>query len=210
MKISAYPSGKYASIGTPDESPRKACNLRSILTATKSNSDDTKNKGINYEDLRVIKRIDKGKCMIFLANSRKSTKKYALKVFPSTDPKKTSHFFKNEIRFRDLKHKNVIEMVGYKNRMEMIVDGKKANASYIIMEYAPYKDFCQAILDYDIFEDDEVLVRTYFHQLIEGIEYLHGKGIAHLDLKLENLLTINNFFFRKAVVVHLVLLVQIL
>lgn len=31
-------------------------------------------------------------------------------------------------------------------------------------------------------------MRTYFHQLVEGIEYLHNNGFAHLDLKLENLL----------------------
>jgi len=31
------------------------------------------------------------------------------------------------------------------------------------------------------------VIRTYFHQLIEGLEYIHSKGFAHFDLKLENL-----------------------
>lgn len=31
------------------------------------------------------------------------------------------------------------------------------------------------------------MIRTYFHQLIEGLEYIHSKGFAHFDLKLENL-----------------------
>jgi len=30
--------------------------------------------------------------------------------------------------------------------------------------------------------------RTYFHHLVEGVDYLHKNGVAHLDLKLDNLL----------------------
>jgi serine/threonine protein kinase len=30
--------------------------------------------------------------------------------------------------------------------------------------------------------------RTIFHQLIEGVEYMHQIGIAHRDLKPENIL----------------------
>ena len=33
-----------------------------------------------------------------------------------------------------------------------------------------------------------MLARTFFHHLIEGLEYLHSNGIAHLDLKLEKLM----------------------
>ena len=40
---------------------------------------------------------------------------------------------------------------------------------------------------------DEKLVRTYFRQLIEDLEYLHHRGVAHLDIKLENLLIDANF-----------------
>ena len=28
--------------------------------------------------------------------------------------------------------------------------------------------------------------KCYLHQLIEGLEYLHGKGIVHRDMKLGN------------------------
>jgi len=45
---------------------------------------------------------------------------------------------------------------------------------------------------------DEKLIRSFFRQLIDGIEYLHETGIAHLDLKPENLLLGANFNMKIA------------
>ena len=40
---------------------------------------------------------------------------------------------------------------------------------------------------------DEGVVRYYFKQLWEAVNYLHMQDIWHRDLKLENLLLDNNF-----------------
>ena len=55
------------------------------------------------------------------------------------------------------------------------------------MEVARYGDF-SFLINNTTFSKDEKMVRTYFHQLIQGIEYLHSQGISHLDLKPDNLL----------------------
>lgn len=55
------------------------------------------------------------------------------------------------------------------------------------MEYAPHGDLGSFIRHHkSVF--DQKLVRTFFHHLISGLEYLHSNGIYHLDIKPSNLL----------------------
>ncbi len=65
------------------------------------------------------------------------------------------------------------------------------------MEYAPFGDFCD-LLSSNVISNDEKLIRTYFHQLIDGLEYLHDKGVAHLDLKPENILLGEDYLLKIA------------
>lgn len=71
-------------------------------------------------------------------------------------------------------HSNVIET------MEVLKDNQKW---YQIMEYAPFDLF--AIVMTGKMEKPEVF--CCFKQLLRGVEYLHGMGLAHRDLKLDNL-----------------------
>jgi len=67
------------------------------------------------------------------------------------------------------------------------VDKKEKKISYTLMELAPFGDYFDLIITNKVFLEEK-LVRTYFHQLIAGLEYLHARNIAHLDIKPENLL----------------------
>mmetsp|Transcript_25302 Transcript_25302/g.22322 ORF Transcript_25302/g.22322 Transcript_25302/m.22322 type:complete len:80 (+) Transcript_25302:447-686(+) len=59
--------------------------------------------------------------------------------------------------------------------------------NYILLEHAMYGNLSK-INSYQAAHNDEKLVRTYFQQLINGLEYLHTNGVSHLDIKTVNLL----------------------
>jgi Serine/threonine protein kinase len=119
-----------------------------------------------------------------------------MKLFPLYD-NNVLPYFTNEIRFAFLHHKNVISIVQYEAHKEVVKDNKVCKFSYILMEFCPYGDFFGLLMDLKIQFEDKLL-RTYFHQLIEGIEYLHTHGVAHLDIKPENLLLGEDFQLKIA------------
>lgn len=55
----------------------------------------------------------------------------------------------------------------------------------LIFEYCPGTDFFSYIQDAHPSVKEEL---TYFKQFIEGVSYMHKIGIAHMDLKLENIM----------------------
>lgn len=81
---------------------------------------------------------------------------------------------------RNLKHKNVIELLD-------VLYNEEKQKMYLIMEYCV--GGLQEILDHapekklPLFQ-----AHRYFQQLINGLEYLHGRGVIHKDIKPGNLL----------------------
>ena len=61
---------------------------------------------------------------------------------------------------------------------------------YIIMEYCKHGELFDYIVKKEKLSEEESSI--FFYQLINGIEYIHSKGISHRDLKPENLLLAEN------------------
>jgi len=123
---------------------------------------------------------------VFLIQSPDSGAQYAWKVFPYVDGQ-PSIKYKLESRISQLSHPNIVKVLKTQDKQRMQHKAKDFCASFIIMERCVYGDLSHLRNNTTLFEDER-LVRTYFHQLIRGFEYLHSQGIAHLDLKPDNLM----------------------
>jgi serine/threonine protein kinase len=144
------------------------------------------NKAFCYGKMKILKKISQKKLHVLLVNFQYDTKPRILKVYPFKNGKPSISFY-NEARFRDIRHQNIISMIHYSISEELEVNGSPITCSFILMEYASYGDFSSVIaLQKNIYDDK--LARTYFHQLINGLEYLHSLGACHHDIKTHNLL----------------------
>jgi len=76
-----------------------------------------------------------------------------------------------------LKHPGVVALRGY------VEIGKEF---YIFMELAANGELFSRVKETGCL--DEWQARAYFYQLMSGVQYLHTSGVAHRDLKLENIL----------------------
>jgi len=147
-------------------------------------------------DVLVQSMLGCSNVLVCLAVDPIYRREYAMKIFPYKDGK-LDQMYLNETRFMHLSHANIISYRGRKDERKFKFRSKEVVGSYLLMEYACFGDFETILNQYDIFKDEK-LVRTYFHQLIEGLEYLHSQGVAHLDLKIENLLMGSDFTLKIA------------
>jgi len=170
---------------TTDDLTRTTAKFDEVLSK-RPRPRDPSDSPVAYQSLNVVKRLSKAKFPVYLTSSKVNNQNYAMKIF-SHKGEQPHPYYRNETRFASLKHPNVIDIVYYENEKDTLYRGELKKVSYILMEYAPHGDFFDFVTKYRDSLDDK-LVRTYFRQLIDGIEYLHSARVAHLDLKPENLL----------------------
>ena len=90
-----------------------------------------------------------------------------------------------------LDHPNIIRMVDSADKTKVTLDREDQTVSYIGLEYASHGDLYEVVSEHG--KMSEILTRTFFCSLIDAVSYMHSNNIAHLDLKLENLLIDSNF-----------------
>jgi len=150
---------------------------------------------IDKKRLQFIKKIDESKFPVYLIQETRTKRFQVLKMFPwNEDKDQPCICFQKEVRFTQIKHPNLVSIYAHKIEQETYLDDVQ-RVSYIIMDYAKNGDLFDALMTSKIPFDDR-LIRTYFHQIISGLEMIHSREAAHLDLKLENFLLDENYNLR--------------
>jgi 5'-AMP-activated protein kinase, catalytic alpha subunit len=67
-----------------------------------------------------------------------------------------------------LKHRNVVELREVMNSNTNV---------FLVLEFVDGKELYDVIVDQGLL--DEVTARSYFTQMVAGVAYLHGQGVAH-------------------------------
>jgi serine/threonine protein kinase len=96
-----------------------------------------------------------------------------------------------------LDHRNILRMKDVDwDATYVKKNGKEVKIILVVLELATGGELFEFLSFSGCFE--ESVARTYFQQLIAGLEYCHEKGVVHRDLKPENLLLNDEFVLKLA------------
>lgn len=117
--------------------------------------------------------------IVRLAVDHKTGQRKAIKIVPKRDISDLSRLDTEIKAMMMLNHERILNL-------EQVIESE--SEVFFVMEY------CGGGTLYDYMDGNplpESLVRYYFSEIVQGVSYCHSKGIAHRDLKLDNILLDN-------------------
>ena len=130
----------------------------------------------------VYRAVDEGGAI----SSRSSTseaKEYAVKIIRKASPgSKAWDYQTHEIttHLRVKNHSGIVSLYG------LFEDPVFA---YLVLEYCAGGDLLRAMVDRQLYADNDALIRSVFVQLLDAVQYCHEHGVYHRDIKPDNILT---------------------
>lgn len=126
---------------------------------------------------------------------------YAVKILKKADSERDRRVLElviTEVQtMSQLNHGNIVNLIEYnKEGILTKADGRTKTVFYIVLELASGGELFDFVAQTGAFS--EPVARYYFRSLIEGLDYIHKRGISHRDLKPENLLFDSDFNLKIA------------
>ena len=139
------------------------------------------------EDYLITKELGKGSyATVKLAVHKKSKQKYAIKIYTKAlllDPQKRSTV-RNEI--------NILKQLDHKNIMKLYEVIDTTNYLYLVLEYIKGISLLELIESERNRCIEQNRAIKIFLQIVRGISYCQSKNINHRDIKLENILVLED------------------
>lgn len=145
----------------------------------------------SLDHFTLNKLISFTKYPVYLAHDIDQNKPVALKLFPIKS--NSSINFLREIQILSaLSHPNIIKLYETASQEPSTFSNKEDDPfTFVALEYASYGDLFEIVSRAGHLPEN--LARTLFSQLLDSVEYMHSKNVAHLDLKAENILLDENY-----------------
>jgi 5'-AMP-activated protein kinase catalytic alpha subunit len=129
----------------------------------------------------LLKRIGEGVFgEVYMAKLKENGKQYALKKLSKSHPK-----FRQMSVFREV---SAGKMLDHKGIIHFEENFETASSVYLVMEYFGGYDLYTTLEERNYKPYSELTSKEIFKQLVEAMMHCHQKGIAHRDVKLENIL----------------------
>jgi serine/threonine protein kinase len=158
-----------------------------------SSASSTKKHPIFNNEWEILSSLGEGNTSkVYKARNLKTGDFVALKLLREEFLTRDSSSIKSveqEIQIlQGLKHENIVNIIGYGSDGHVKKPSGREinNLVYILLEFVSgglLFDVCQSLGSMG-----EVTGRYFLSQMLDVLDYMHGKGVVHRDLKLENIL----------------------
>jgi len=145
-----------------------------------------------YSDFRVL---SDAKFHTYQAYDSRIQQDVVFKIFPATKALAPKYEIEKS-HLLSLNHPNIVKVLRTIENALFPINTENKLSNYLVLEHATYGDMFDVVQKYG--KMSEKLAKVLFHQLIEAVSYLHSNNVAHLDLKLENLLLDENYQLKIA------------
>ena len=130
---------------------------------------------------------------LFKAYDSRLQQQVLLKFFSiiSSSSSSNQKYDNEKLHLQSLTHPNIVQLLSAIDMTAAPVDSLGEQNSCLVLEYATFGDLLSIVENKGGMS--ERLARSVFHQLINGVSYLHSKNVAHMDLKMENLVMTGDY-----------------